>query len=110
MKIPHFGRYQEFNACVKILLLCYHGGYLWLDHRITVDPTLIHKITGLIMQGPNLQDFYPRKATDHLLAQKIKDTYGDVEKGTRGYKLDSIQSGTVCLACQLIVGMLVRKN
>jgi hypothetical protein len=38
MKIPHFGRHQEVNACVKLLLSCYHGGYLWLDRRITVDP------------------------------------------------------------------------
>jgi hypothetical protein len=42
---------------------------------------LIYKITGLSMQGPDLQDFYPGKATDHVLAQKIKDTYGNVEKG-----------------------------
>jgi hypothetical protein len=28
MKIPHFGRHQEVNACVKILLSCYHGRYL----------------------------------------------------------------------------------
>jgi hypothetical protein len=110
MKIPHFGRHQEVNACVKMLLSCYHGGYLWLDHRITVDPTLIHRITGLSMQGPDPQDFYPGKATDRALAQKIKDTYGDVEKGTRGYKVASIQSGTVHLACQLIAGKLVRKN
>jgi hypothetical protein len=82
MKIPHFGRHQEVNACVKLLLSCYHGGYLWLDHRITVDPTLIHRITGLSMQGPDLQEFYPGKATDRALAQKIKDTYDDVEKGT----------------------------
>jgi hypothetical protein len=81
MKIPHFGRHQEVNACVKILLSCYHGGYLWLDRCITVDPTLIHRITGLSMQGPDPQDFYPGKATDRALAQKIKDTYGDVEKG-----------------------------
>jgi hypothetical protein len=27
MKIPHFGRHQEVNACVKLLLSCYHG---WL--------------------------------------------------------------------------------
>jgi hypothetical protein len=53
MKIPHFGRHQEVNACVKLLLSCYHGGYLWLDHCITVDPTLIHRITGLSMQGPD---------------------------------------------------------
>jgi hypothetical protein len=33
------------------------------------------------MQGPDPQDFYPEKASDHALAQIIKDTYGDVEKG-----------------------------
>jgi hypothetical protein len=81
MKIPHFGRHQEVNACVKLLLSCYHGGYLWLDRRITVDLTLIHRITGLSMQGPDPQDFYPGKAADRALAQRIKDTYGDVEKG-----------------------------
>jgi hypothetical protein len=81
MKIPHFGRHQEVNACVKLLLSCYHGGYLWLNHHITVDPTLINQITGLSMQGPDPQDFYPGKTADHALAQRIKDTYGDVEKG-----------------------------
>jgi hypothetical protein len=25
MKIPHFGRHQEVNSCVKLLLSCYHG-------------------------------------------------------------------------------------
>jgi hypothetical protein len=44
------------------------------------------------------------------MAQKIKDTYDNVEKGKRGYKVDSIQNGIVCLSCQLIVGNLVRKN
>jgi hypothetical protein len=110
MKIPHFRRHQEVNACVKLLLSCYHYGYLWLDHCITVDPTLIHRIIGLNMQGPNLQDFYLGKATDHALTQKISNTYGDVEKGTRGYKVASIQSGTIFLACQLIDGNLIRKN
>jgi len=52
-KIPYFGRHQEFNACVKILLSCYHGDYLWLDRRIIVNSTLIHRITRLSMQGPD---------------------------------------------------------
>jgi hypothetical protein len=43
---------------------------------------LIHKIIGLSMQGPNPQDFNPVNAIDRALAQKIKDTYDDVEKGT----------------------------
>jgi hypothetical protein len=33
-----------------------------------------------------------------------------VEKGNRGYKVASIQNGTVFLAYQLIIGNLVRKN
>jgi hypothetical protein len=64
----------------------------------------------LSRKGLDLQEFYPGKAIDHALAQKIKDTYDDVEKGTRGYKVASIQNGAVCLACQLIAGKLVRKS
>jgi hypothetical protein len=79
MKIPHFDR-QEVNACVKLLLSCYHGGFLWLDRCITVDPTLIHLIIGLSMQGSYPQQFYPGKAAYRSLAQRIKEDYGDVEK------------------------------
>jgi hypothetical protein len=68
MKIPHFGIHQEVNACIK-LLSCYHGGYLWLDRRITVDPVLIHLITRLSMQGPDPKKFYPGKTSDRSLAQ-----------------------------------------
>jgi hypothetical protein len=46
----------------------------------------------------------------HPGKQTIKDTYGNVEKGKRGYKVASIQNGTVHLAFQLIIGKLVRKN
>jgi hypothetical protein len=62
------------------------------------------------MQGLDPQYFYPRKVANRTLAQMIKETYGDVEKGTRGYKVASIQNGAVCLACQLITRNLVRKN
>ena len=82
MKIPHFGRHQEVNVCVKHLLLCFHTRHLWLDRHIIVDPSLIHRITGLSMRGPDPHDFYPGKVVDCALAQRIKDIYGDVEKGT----------------------------
>jgi hypothetical protein len=55
MNIPHFDRHQEVNACGKLLLTCYHGGYLWFNHRITVDSTLINRITGISMHGPDPQ-------------------------------------------------------
>jgi hypothetical protein len=62
------------------------------------------------MQGPDPQQFYPGKTSDRSLAQCIKEDYGDVEKGKRGYKVASIQDGTMCLTCQLIAGKLIRKN
>ena len=71
---------------------------------------LIHRITRFSMQGLDPRDFYPEKATNHTLSQMIKDTYDDVEKGMRGYKVASIQNGAVHLACHLIIGNLVRKN
>ena len=91
MKMPHFGRHQEVNACVKLLLASYHGGYLWVNRCITVDLVLINRITRLSMQGPDPHEYYPGKTTDHALVQKIKEVYGDVEKGMRGYKLASIE-------------------
>jgi hypothetical protein len=110
MKILHFGRHQEVNVYVKLLLASYHRGYLWLDHRMIVDPTLINRITGLSMQDLDPHAYYPGKTTDRALAQKIKEAYGDVEKGARGYKVASIESGIVRLSCQLIIGKLVCKN
>jgi hypothetical protein len=80
MKIPHFG-HQEVNAWVQLLMSCYNGGYLWLDRRIIVDLTLIHRITGLSLKSPDPQQFYPRKTSDCSLAQHIKESYGEVEKG-----------------------------
>jgi hypothetical protein len=39
---------------------------------------MIHLITGLSMQGPDPQQFYLGKDSDHSLAQCIKEDYGDV--------------------------------
>jgi hypothetical protein len=109
MKIPHFRHHQEVNAYVKMLLESYHGGYLWLNHPITVDLALINRIIGLSMQGPDPHDYYPRKTADCALSQKFKEDYGDVEKGMRGYKVAYIHSSTVHLACQLIARIDPRK-
>jgi hypothetical protein len=56
------------------------GVLLWIRHHIT----------GLGMKGPNPQHFYLGKASDLSLAQCIKEAYGEVEKGKRGYKVASI--------------------
>jgi hypothetical protein len=107
MKIPHFERHQQVNSYVKLLLSCYHGNYLWLNLHIIVDSTPINQIIGLSMQGPDSQEFYHGKSMDHALAYKIKENYGNVEKGTRGYKVASIQADTICVTYWLIAGKLI---
>jgi hypothetical protein len=71
---------------------------------------LIHWITVLSVKGPDPQQFYPGKDSDRSLSQRIKEAYGEVEKGKRGYKIAYIQDGVVCLDFQLLAGKLVRKN
>jgi hypothetical protein len=55
-----------------------------------MDPTLIHQITLLSMKGLDPQHFYPGKASNRSVAQRIKEAYGEVEKGKQGYKVSSI--------------------
>jgi hypothetical protein len=62
------------------------------------------------MQGPDPQEFYPGNTADHTLTQRIKDTYGDLEKGMRGYKVASIENATVCFGFQLITRNLFCKK
>jgi hypothetical protein len=83
---------------------------MWLDKRIIVDLALIHLITGLSMQRPDPQQFYPRKASDRSMVQHIKEAYDEVEKGKRGYKVASILYGAVHLSFQLIAGNIIRMN
>ena len=80
-----------------------------MNRRIMIDLKLINQITGLSMQGPDPQEFYLRKIADCALSQRIKDIYGNLEKGMRGYKVASIENVVVHFGFQLIAGKLVRK-
>ena len=53
INMPHFGQPTKVNACVKQLLACFHGGYLWLDELVVVTVELISEITGLPKDGPD---------------------------------------------------------
>ena len=51
INMPHFGRLNEAHVCVKQLLVCFHGGTLWLTTPIPVIVDLIASITGLPKAG-----------------------------------------------------------
>jgi hypothetical protein len=51
LDLPHFGRGQYANNCVKQLMAVTHGGYLWLEQLVSIDVELITYITGLPSRG-----------------------------------------------------------
>jgi hypothetical protein len=51
LELPHFGRGQYTNSCIKQLMAVTHGGDIWLDKLISIDVELIAHITGLPSQG-----------------------------------------------------------
>ena len=61
MHMLHFGRSVEVNACVKKLLVSFHGGYLWLNQNIYVDVELISTITRLPLAGVDPTPFFDGK-------------------------------------------------
>ena len=40
MHMPHIGRSVEVNACVKQLLVSFHGGFIWLDKKVLLISSL----------------------------------------------------------------------
>ena len=62
--MPHFGRLNEANACVKQLLACFHGGTLWLDTPIEVTVDLIAEITGLPKDGIDPSQYFKGQDND----------------------------------------------
>jgi hypothetical protein len=41
LDILNFGRSTKINICVKLLLSCVHGGFLWLYRLVSIDTELI---------------------------------------------------------------------
>ena len=58
---------NESNACVKHILVCFHGGTLWLDTPIMVMVELILEIMGFPKDGPEpLQYLKGRDNNKHI--------------------------------------------
>ena len=52
INMPQFGLPTEVNACMKHLLACFHGEWLWLDDPIEFMVRLISEIMRLPKDGP----------------------------------------------------------
>jgi hypothetical protein len=106
--IPHFDQSNEVNACIKLLLTCVHGGYLWLDKAIYIDTDLTARITGLPMQGQDPNSMFANKKTDRTLLEAMRENFHTVI-GVRRLDVLSICDPTVRIAMQTMACKLLRK-
>ena len=109
INMPHFGRLNEVNACVKQLLACFHGGMLWLDTPITLTVYFISEIMGLPKDGPDPSQYLKGRDNDKRLKARLKERY-DLQCDGRAYHIDIINDRVVCIGAQILESNIIRKN
>lgn len=82
-----------------------HDGCLWIQDRIPIDATLVHRITGLSINGLNPLERVGKKYEGETI-EYVRKTY-HVERNTWDFIIKSIsdqgtQLGTMLLACKMM--------
>ena len=109
LNVPHFGRIMQMTVVVKKLLVLVHDGHLWIgSQRITIDGELIHRITGLPMEGHDPGIEFIRKHEDTKLAQHMKDHFG-LTKGKQGYQTSTIRHQNIHFTAKILACKLMQK-
>jgi hypothetical protein len=104
--VPHFGRSNHINACIKKLISCVHDGILWMDRTVHITVELIVGITGLPTDGEKSEKYLEEKTRAKAISDEIMDNYG-AERGNRGMRINDINDpakrfATRFLRCKLM--------
>ena len=81
--MPHFGCYNFTDRLAHYFLALIHNGCLWIQDRVHIDVALIHKITGLPMQGLHPLEQVGKKY-EAATATIVQKTY-KVSRNKRGF-------------------------
>ena len=77
LNVRHFGRSPQVTEVVKQLLAFLHDGHLWIgNQRIAINGEMIHRIIGLLKEGPDPGIKFVGKHEDTKLVQHMKDRFG----------------------------------
>ena len=82
--MSHFGHSTEVNVCVKQLLVSFHGIFIWLDQKVSMDIELIATITRLPLAVLDPTPFFSGKEKDIALMNKLQDKY-DPTRDNKGF-------------------------
>jgi hypothetical protein len=108
LEIPHFGRITEINACVKLFLICVHGGFLWMDRVMLRDTQFIVRITRLPTQGEDPLSLFTDNSNEKALLETIKEKHG-THRGARDLDVASITEDTVSFSKKVLAYALLIK-
>jgi hypothetical protein len=103
LDIMHFGRSEDINICVNLLLSCVHRGFLWLDRLVSIDTELIARIIGFLSKGKDPSPLFTDKTKEKALAERMKEKY-DTFIGARSLDVVSIKYDTVWFVITQTVG------
>lgn len=109
MDIPYFGHGMQITYFVKNLLRCVHGGYLWLDPKVSIDDDLIHHFTGLPMEGDDPTSLFGDKHGDREVVLQVVVQY-NTTRGVQGLRVDWINDPFVRFGAQFISSKLLCNN
>jgi hypothetical protein len=73
LDLPHFGRGQYANSCIKQLMAVTHGRDIWLDKVLLIDVEIIVNITGLPSRGMDPAQFLDDKTKEKALAGRDEE-------------------------------------
>ena len=99
--VPHFGWGKHINACVKQLLARVHIGILWMDRPVPITMDLIATITGLPIDGENLEKYLEDKTKAKAISDEIKAKYG-AECSNRGIGINDINDHVTRFSTRLL--------
>ena len=84
-----------------------HDGCMWVWDRIPIDTTLVHRITGLPMSGPNPLERVGRKYEEETV-DFIRQKY-HVDHNTWAFIIKSISDQGTQLGTMLLAYKMMRK-
>jgi hypothetical protein len=101
LDIPHFGRGQYANKCIKQLMVVTHGRYLWLEEIVSIDVEFITYITGLSSWGEDPTQFLEDETKEKSLAEEMKNTYG-TKMGSHRIIIKCISDATTIMTTKIM--------
>lgn len=105
--MPNFGHYNVTDRLAWQLLALIHDDFLWIQDKFPIDVALIHRITGLPMQGPHPMENVGKKYEGETATQ-VCEAY-HVKKNKRDFIIESISDSATWMGTQILAWKLMRK-